>query len=42
MLTLTVPVRGNVVGTGTGTAKPVAKRNAAIQALQYFRAHGVS
>jgi len=34
-------VRGVTVGTGIGTAKALAKRGAAVQALQYFKAHGI-
>ncbi|KAF8484431.1 hypothetical protein DFH94DRAFT_688860 [Russula ochroleuca] len=37
----TYTFRGVVVGTGEGTSKATAKRGAAIQALQYFRAHGI-
>jgi len=37
----TALVRGVTVGTGIGTAKPLAKRGAAVQALQYFKAHGI-
>lgn len=41
ILTLTAPVRGVVIGTDSGTTKASAKRKAAMQALQYFRAHGI-
>lgn len=38
---VTYTFRGVDVGTGTGTAITLAKRAAAIQALQYFRTQGV-
>jgi hypothetical protein len=37
----TVSVRGVTVGTGPGNSINGAKRSAAIQALQYFRARGI-
>jgi len=37
----TYTFRGVVVGTGTATAKYMAKRQAATQALQYFSRHGI-
>lgn len=39
-ITSTAPVCDVVVGRGSSTAMGIAKRNAAVQALQYFRAHG--
>ena len=41
ILTSTAPVCDVVVGKGYGTARGIAKRNAATQALQYFRTHGI-
>jgi hypothetical protein len=41
ILTLTAPVRGVVIGKGSGTTIASAKRVAAVRALQYFRTHGI-
>ncbi|KAH9071596.1 hypothetical protein EDB83DRAFT_2517415 [Lactarius deliciosus] len=38
---VTYTFRGVVVGTGIGTTINLAKRAAAIQALQYFRTQGI-
>ena len=38
---MAISVRGVVVGTGNGTSKAIARRNAATNALQYLRAQGI-
>lgn len=41
ILTSTAPVCDVVVGRGSGTARGISKRDAAAQALQYFRTYGM-